>query len=119
MIGQSLDDIFVLSKTIGKYTTLLRSTFQPYYADWLKVLWYITQLSSMSLPSNRLILPHLEDISSTWRNLGDKFGYLDYDPIALTCSYARCPGFELVGCRGLTCSVCLSATYCSVRCQQA
>ena len=119
MVSQALEDIFLFGKTIAKYTKSLSEVFQPYYTDWLKVLWYISQLSSMSLPSSRLILPHLEQILSNWLHLGNKFGYSGYNNVALKCSYSRCPGFELFDCWSLVCGRCLHPVYCSARCQQA
>ncbi|KAF8596684.1 hypothetical protein BDV93DRAFT_563081 [Ceratobasidium sp. AG-I] len=119
MLSQALEDTFLFGKTIAKYTKSLKSAFQPYYLDWLKVLWHISQLSSMSLPSSQLILPHLEQLLSNWLHLGSKFGYSDDNDVALACSYARCPGFKLADRQNFACGRCFHAIYCSARCQQA
>ncbi|KAF8596685.1 hypothetical protein BDV93DRAFT_527902 [Ceratobasidium sp. AG-I] len=119
MISDAQNNMLILGESIAKYSKSLRSAFQPYYVDWLKILQYISQLSSMSLHSSRLLLPHLGRISSTWLQLGDKFGYSDHDQVTLTCSYVRCPGFKLVDCQSHVCGKCLYTMYCSVRCQQA
>ena len=104
--------------SFAKYIKLLRSAFEPYHFDWLKVLRYISQLPFMCLPSSHILLPHLQELVFAWRLLGEKVGFSDHDHTALLCSYDRCPGFEVVNWQSLACGKCLYTNYCSTRCQQ-
>ncbi|KAF8596691.1 hypothetical protein BDV93DRAFT_563086 [Ceratobasidium sp. AG-I] len=117
-MSESQGQIISLDRSIAKYTKSLRSTFEPHYFDWLKVLRYVSQLQFMSLPSSRFLAPHFKQFISFWHVLGNEVGWSDQDHVASPCSYARCPGFEAVSCQSLACGKCLETTYCSARCQQ-
>ncbi|KAF8596687.1 hypothetical protein BDV93DRAFT_563083 [Ceratobasidium sp. AG-I] len=118
IIPEACHNISIFGMSLAKYIEPLCSAFEPYQFDWLKTLRYIAQLSSMCLPSCHLLLPHLEQLISAWRILGEAIGFSDHSHKALPCSYDRCPGFEDVSYQSLACGKCLYATYCSARCQQ-
>lgn len=117
-ISEVRSHLTVLSCSIAKHAESLRTTFRPYYFDWLNVLRYISQIPSMSLPSTQLLLPHLEQLIFAWVHMGKAVGYSE-DYVAPPCFYARCPGFEVVDYQSVAWGGCLHTAYCTPKCQQA